>query len=277
MFRCRLVLALPVLLVLSAVGSAGCRKSEQRIVMATTTSVRDCGLLDELLPAFERETGIKVAPVAVGSGEALRLGRDGNADLLFTHDPDGEQQMLEEGILVRREELMRGRFIVVGPAADPAGIRGLEEPAEVFARLAQGSAPFVSRGDDSGTHRKERKLWQAAGLEPSGDWYLEVGAGMVHTLRVASERQGYCLVDTATFLQAKPTIELEALVDSGQPAWTNLYAVSLLSPTRYPKLRHEPAARFVEFVTTGPGRELLVRFGAAKFGRPVFDVLPVAP
>jgi tungstate transport system substrate-binding protein len=260
------------------VGSAaGCRKAAPRLVMATTTSVRDCGLLDELLPAFERETGIMVAPVAVGSGEALRLGRDGNADLLFTHDPDGEQAMLEEGILARRVELMRGRFVVVGSPADPAGIRGLEDPAEVFGRLARGAAPFVSRGDDSGTHRKERKLWQAAGLEPAGEWYLEVGAGIVHTLRVASERQGYCLTDTATFLQARPTLELELLVDSGQAAWTNLYAVSLLSPQRYPGLRHELAAKFVEFVTTGPGREILAQFGTSKFGRPVFDVLPGTP
>ena len=274
MFRRSSVLAL---LVVPVLVFPACRRSEARIVMATTTSVRDCGLLDELLPAFERETGIKVAPVAVGSGEALRLGRDGNADLLFTHDPDGEQALLEEGVLARREELMRGRFVVVGPAADPAGLRGLEEPAEVFARLAQGRAPFVSRGDDSGTHRKEQQLWQAAGLEPSGDWYLAVGAGMVHALRVAGERRGYCLTDTATFLQAQPTLELELLVDSGQSAWTNLYSVSLLSPTRYPKLRHEPAARFVEFVTVGRGREILRRFGAAKFGRPVFDVLPAAP
>ncbi|MBN1772765.1 MAG: substrate-binding domain-containing protein [Deltaproteobacteria bacterium] len=274
MVRSPVVLAL---LVLPALGSGACRRSEPRIVMATTTSVRDCGLLDELLPAFERETGIKVAPVAVGSGEALRLGRDGNADLLFTHDPDGEKAMLEEGLLVRREELMRGRFVVVGPPSDPAGIRGLEDPAEVFARLAQGKAPFVSRGDDSGTHRKEHKLWKAAGLEPSGAWYLEVGAGMVHTLRVAGERQGYCLADTATFLQARPTVALELLVDSGRTEWTNLYAVSLLSPERYPELRHEWAAKFVEFVTHGPGREILVQFGAAKFGRPVFDVLPPPP
>jgi len=268
-----------VLLVLAsmALASSACRRSEQRIVMATTTSVRDCGLLDELLPAFEKQTGIKVAPVAVGSGEALRLGRDGNADLLFTHDPDGERAMLEEGILVRREELMRGRFVVVGPPADPAGIRGLEDPAEVFQRIAQSGAPFVSRGDDSGTHRKEQKLWKAAGFEPSGPWYLEVGAGMVHTLRVAGERQGYCLADTATFLQARPTVQLELLVDSGRPEWTNLYAVSLLSPKLFPELRHELAAKFVEFVTHGPGHEILVRFGEAKFGRPVFDVLPPAP
>jgi tungstate transport system substrate-binding protein len=253
----------------------GCRKDgPKRIVLATTTSVRDCGLLDVLLPAFEKETGIPVAPIAVGSGEALRMGRDGNADVLLVHDPTGEEQLAKDGLLASDEEIMRSRFVIVGPAADPAGVRGLATGAEVFARLAAAQATFVSRGDDSGTHRLEKKMWKAAGLEPPGPsaWYLSVGAGMMHALRVAGEKQGYCLTDTATWLKAKKDLDLVVLVDSEAPEWANIYSVLLLAPAGFPGLNHEGARRFSDFVVHGAGRAILRDFGIAEYGAPVFQV-----
>ena len=203
-------IVLGVVVATFAGSAAGCRKNEpRRIVLATTTSVRDCGLLDVLVPAFEKETGIPVAPIAVGSGEALRMGRDGNADVMLVHDPAGEMKMAEDGLLAGDTEIMRSRFVVVGPAADPAGLRSLHTGQEVFAKLAAARATFVSRGDDSGTHRLERRMWKAAGFDPPQDaaWYVSVGAGMMHALRVASEKQGYCLTDTATWLKARKDLE----------------------------------------------------------------------
>jgi tungstate transport system substrate-binding protein len=253
----------------------GCRKEgPKRIVLATTTSVRDCGLLDVLLPAFEKETGIPVAPIAVGSGEALRMGRDGNADVLLVHDPAGEEQLAKDGLVAADTEIMRSRFVIVGPATDPAGVRGLETGAEVFQKLAAAQATFVSRGDDSGTHRLEKKMWKAAGREPPGPsaWYLSVGAGMMHALRVAGEKQGYCLTDTATWLKAKKALDLVVLVDSGAPEWANIYSVVLLSPEKFPGLNHEGARRFSDFLVNGTGHAILRDFGVAEYGAPVFQV-----
>ncbi|NMC69078.1 MAG: solute-binding protein [Myxococcales bacterium] len=258
--------------------AAGCGRrpgDPGRIVLATTTSVRDCGLLDVLIPAFERETGIRVAPIAVGSGEALRMGRDGNADLLLVHDPEGEAALQADGFVARDEEILRSRFVLVGPAADPAGVAGRDDAAAVFRALGTGAAPFVSRGDDSGTHRRERRLWAAAGVQPEGrPWYVSVGAGMMHALRVANERQAYCLTDLATWLAGKPGLDLALLVDSDGADWANLYSVLLLSPERFGSRNHEGARRFLDFVTRGAGREILRRFGEAEFGHRVFTVPP---
>jgi len=275
----RIVRALGIGIAAAALLAApGCRKEggPQRLVLATTTSVRDCGLLDALAAEFTKETGITVAPIAVGSGEAMRMGRDGNADVLLVHDPAGERKLLDDGIACEDRELMRSRFLVVGPASDPAGIRGLSDAAEVFRRLAEGKAPFVSRGDDSGTHRLEKRLWEAAGAAPAGDWYVSTGSGMIQTLRVANEKQGYCLVDLATALKARGEAELETLVDSDDVAWANLYSVLLLCPAKFPSLHHDAARRFADFLSTGAGRGLIESFGRAEHGRPVFELPPAA-
>jgi tungstate transport system substrate-binding protein len=263
-----------VLLAVAGALVPACRKgAPQRIVLATTTSVRDCGLLDELIPAFEKETGIPVAPIAVGSGEALRMGRDGNADVLLVHDPAGEEQLAQDGFVANDTEIMRSRFVVVGPAADPAGIRGMTGAAEVFAKLGAARATFVSRGDDSGTHRLERKLWKAANVGPDGTpWYVSVGSGMMQTLRVANEKQGYTLADTATWLKAKSTLDLVVLVDSAAPEWANIYSVLLLSPEKFPAINHDGARRFRDFLVSGAGRRIIEDFGKRQYGSPVFQV-----
>ena len=267
---------MPVWVLLVALGALvpGCRKDgPKRIVLATTTSVRDCGLLDELIPVFEKETGIPVAPIAVGSGEALRMGRDGNADILLVHDPAGEEQLARDGFVADDTEIMRSRFVVVGPAADPAGIRGVASAADVFAKLGAAQATFVSRGDDSGTHRLEKKFWQAASVVPDGaSWYVSVGSGMMQTLRVANEKQGYTLTDTATWLKAKRTLDLVVLVDSEAPQWANIYSVLLLSSERLPALNHDGAHRFRDFLVSGAGRRILEDFGKRQYGAAVFQV-----
>lgn len=255
-----------------ALAAAGCDRDRRRIVLATTTSVRDCGLLDALIGAFERETGVRVAPVAAGSGEAMRMGRDGNADVLLVHDPDGEAEMIAQGVATERIEVMLGRFVVVGPPSDPAGVRGVEDAPAVFARLASGAAPFVSRGDGSGTHRAERRMWREAGVEPGGAWYVSTGTGMVETLRVASERRAYCLADEATFLRARSRLDIEMLAGSRGVGWANPYSVLLLSPGRHPGLRHEEARLFARFLSSGPGRAIVESFGRTEFGRALFEV-----
>jgi len=273
----RLVVWIAGALVAVAIGCGRRPGDPARLVLATTTSVRDCGLLDALVAAFERETGIRVAPIAVGSGEALRMGRDGNADLLLVHDPAGEAALQAEGLVAEDVEVFRSRFVIVGPAADPAGVAGAGGAAAVFRALGAGRAPFVSRGDDSGTHRLERRLWAAAGVSPEGrPWYVSVGAGMMHTLRVANERQAYCLSDLATWLAGKSSLDLALLVDSDDPDWANVYSVLLLSPGRFGSLNHEGARRFRDFLVRGAGREIVRRFGEAEFGRSVF-ALPAVP
>jgi tungstate transport system substrate-binding protein len=266
-------------LLASAFGGA-CRRGPgdgRRLVLATTTSVRDCGLLDVLIPAFEKEAGLRVAPIAVGSGEAMRMGRDGNADVLLVHDPQGEAKLVAEGVVAEDVEIMRSRFVVVGPASDPAGIRGLRDGAGVFRAVGRAGAGFVSRGDDSGTHRLEKRLWTAARFSPEGaEWYVSVGAGMVHALRVANEKQAYCLTDVATWLRAARTLDLVVLVDSDAPEWANVYSVLLLSPDRYPKVDHDGARRFRDFLAGGAGRGLIREFGRREFGAAVFEV-PYAP
>lgn len=205
------------------------------------------------------------------------MGRDGNADALLVHDPAGEAALQADGLVARDEEIMRSRFVVVGPAADPAGVAGLHDAVAVFRALGAGQAPFVSRGDDSGTHRLEKHLWRSAGLNPEGKpWYVSVGAGMMHALRVANERQAYCLADLATWLAARADLDLELLVDSDAPDWANVYSVLLLSPEKFGELNHEGARRFLDFLVRGPGRETIRRFGGAEFGRAVFT-LPRGP
>jgi len=263
-----------VALLLLAQGAGACRRgaAPRRLVLATTTSVRDCGLLDLLTAAFEKETGIPVAPIAVGSGVALRMGRDGNADVLLVHDPAGEDKLTAEGIAAEDTPFMRSRFLIVGPAFDPDGLKSLTSAADAFRALAAGKAPFVSRGDDSGTHRLEKRFWKAVEVSPEGnDWYLSVGAGMMHALRVASEKQAYCLTDIATWLKARPELDLAVVVDPGTDEWANVYSILLLSPVKFPELNHQAARRFRDFVVAGAGRTIIDDFGKAEFGAAVFE------
>jgi tungstate transport system substrate-binding protein len=237
--------------------------------LATTTSTQDSGLLDELLPMFEQQSGIKVKVVAVGSGQAMELGRRGDADVLLVHSPAAERRFMEQGFGAKRLAVMYNDFVVVGPAEDSAQIKATPVAAEAFKDVAAGKTPFVSRGDDSGTHTKEREIWKAAGLQPEGDWYISAGAGMAQALRVANERQAYILTDRATYLTLKNELDLVVLVE-GDERLLNRYSVITINPARHPHVQVDEAARFAEFMVSAKGQTTIGAFGVERFGQRLF-------
>ena len=256
---------------LRGVNEAGGKgQRESRLILATTTSTADSGLLDFLLPDFTRQYGARVDVLAVGTGEALKLGQDGNADVLLVHAAELEEAFMAAGHGVRREPVMANDFVIVGPAADPAHIRGLKHAATAFARIAAARAPFVSRGDGSGTYVKERAIWRAAGLEPDGDWYLSAGQGMGAVLTMADELQAYTLSDRATFLARRARgISLAILVE-GDPSLLNHYSVIAVNPAKSPLIQAELANAFIDWLTSQPVQEQIGRFGVAEYGMPLF-------
>lgn len=241
--------------------------------LATTTSTRDSGLLDELLPRIREDTGIQVDVLAVGSGQALRTGADGDADLLLTHAPTGERELVESGAAVARVPLMYNDFLLVGPASDPAGIQGLTDVAEALRRISRTRTPFLSRGDDSGTHRKERALWEAAQLTPEGGWYRETGQGMGATLAMAFETDAVTLVDRATWSNHRTGSTLPPLVQ-GDERLRNPYALLVIDPTRHPHVQHEAAQKVVDWLTGPTGRAAISGF--APRGEQLFHLLDTA-
>lgn len=250
----------------AAAPSAG----DQRILLATTTSTQDSGLLDVLLPAFTEESGIGVDVVAVGTGQALKLGEDGNADVLLVHARPQEDAFMEAGHGVRREDVMYNDFVIVGPADDPAGIQGSADVAEAMTKLAEGAAPFVSRGDESGTHSKEKSVWAAAGVEPAGDWYISAGQGMGAVLTMANEQQAYTLSDRATYLAR--TLEGTDLVIlfEGDPVLFNPYGVIAVNPDKNPAIQGDLANQFIDWIVSLPAQEMIAQFGVEEFGQPLF-------
>ncbi|HXV86514.1 MAG TPA: substrate-binding domain-containing protein [Gemmatimonadales bacterium] len=251
-----------------AVGSAQSTQGRD-LILATTTSVRDAGLLDTILPEFERTQGRRVRVLAVGSGQAMELGRRGEADLLILHDPAGEEAFVREGLGLDRRLLMHNEFIVVGPATDPARIRGLADPAAAFRAIAARQATFVSRGDGSGTHVKERGIWSAAGTGPKGTWYLEAGQGMGQTLQIANELRGYTLADIGTFLAHKSPLDLVVLVE-GAPALRNPYHVMLVNPARFPWIDAAGAVILHHYLLEPGTQRRIGAFGRARYGRSLF-------
>jgi tungstate transport system substrate-binding protein len=258
-----------VLAGLAAVGGAGRLSAQRDLVLATTTSVRDAGLLDFLLPPFEREAGRRVKVVAVGSGQAMELGRRGEADILILHDPRGEELFVREGYGIEREQLMYNEFVVAGPRSDPAGVRWLRDAASALAGIASAGARFVSRGDRSGTHKKELELWRRAGIEPQGTWYLESGQGMAATLQIANELQAYVLADIGTFLAHRYPLDLEILL-SGDTALFNPYHVVLANPEKFPWVDLQGARALKEYLLSDRGQRAIEAFGRDRFGRSLF-------
>ncbi|HOW45712.1 MAG TPA: substrate-binding domain-containing protein [Candidatus Aminicenantes bacterium] len=239
------------------------------LTVASTTSTLDSGLFDALIPPFEKLHGCTVKVIAVGTGQAMRLGRDGNADVLLVHDREAEEKFVAEGFGLERLDVMHNDFVLVGPAGDPALARGLAA-VEAFRRIAAAGAPFVSRGDDSGTHKKERRLWRAAGVEPGGAGYLESGTGMEATLRIAVEKGAYCLVDRATWLAHAREAGGLAVLAEGDPSLFNPYSVIVVSPAKFPWLNTALARRFAEFVRSPAGQAIIRDFGRERYGAPLF-------
>jgi len=258
---------LPALLALAAVGCSG--RPAPTLTLATTTSTQDSGLLDVLVPRFRERTGIEVKVVAVGTGQALELGRRGDADVLLVHDPAAERRFVEEGFGVDRRPVMYNDFVLVGPPADPAGVKGLASITEAFTRIAQKEVPFVSRGDESGTHVKEKAVWKKANVEPKGGWYVRAGAGMGQVLRMASEKRAYTLSDRGTFLALRGGLELAVLAE-GDPLLVNQYSVIRVNPEKHPHVRQEAAQRFADFLLGPEAQRLIAEFGKDRYGEPLF-------
>jgi tungstate transport system substrate-binding protein len=256
----------------AALLAAGCSSGQPKtLTLATTTSTQDSGLLDVLVPRFRERSGIEVKVVAVGTGQALELGRRGDADVLLVHDPAAEQRFMDDGFGADRREVMHNDFVLVGPADDPAGVKGQASVAEAFARIARRGSPFVSRGDESGTHQKEKAVWHEAGVEPHGDWYLRAGAGMGQVLRLASEKRAYTLSDRGTFLALRQGLDLAVLAE-GDPLLVNPYHVIVVNPAKHPHVHQREAQRFADFLLSPEGRGLIADFGKDRYGQPLFFV-----
>jgi len=240
------------------------------IILATTTSTQDSGLLDVLIPIFEKESGYMVKTIAVGSGQAMAMGKKGEADVLLVHSPAAEEKFMAEGFGASRRLVMHNDFVIVGPASDPAGLKVSKTAAEAFRKLAQHNGLFLSRGDNSGTHAKEKGLWKAAGISPDGQkWYQQTGLGMGQTLNVAAEKKGYTLADRGTYLALRKNLNLEILVE-GDAKLLNVYHVIEINPAKWPKINAAGGKAFADFMVSKQVQELIRTFGVDKFGSPLF-------
>ena len=281
----RTLLLLAIVISAAAAAIAGCStqqstdaKSNQTIILATTTSTKDTGLLDELLPAFTKKTGITVKPVAVGTGEALKMGERGDADVLLVHARASEDEFMAKGFGKVRKDVMHNDFVLIGPAADPAGAKGAADAAAAFEKIRlyamlssqwPSNNPFVSRGDDSGTHKKELKIWEQAGIKPEGNWYTSTGQGMAQTIIIANEKQGYTLADRGTYLVQKDNLDLVVLTEKSKDL-LNPYGVIAVNPDKFPKVNYDGAMEFIDFLISDEGRKLIGEFGKDKFGQALF-------
>lgn len=241
----------------------------REVILATTTSTQDTGLLDVLVPLFEKKTGFVVKTIAVGTGQALAMGEKGEADVLLVHAPDSELPLVEKGICLERRLVMHNDFIVVGPAADPAHIRGVKKATDAFARIAQAGAPFISRGDNSGTHKAEQKIWKTAGINPSGNWYQQSGSGMGQTLNIASYKSAYTLTDRGTFLALRKNLDLAILVE-GDRQLLNIYHVMHVNPAKFPAVNGAGGKAFADFMVSKETQSLIGQFGVKEYGQPLF-------
>lgn len=248
---------------------ADAAEAQLRLKLATTTSTYDSGLLDILLPPFEekRADGIRVDVIAVGTGKALKLAENGDVDAVLVHAPELEEDFVAAGFGVDRRDVMYNDFVVVGPADDQAGIAGTERVADAFATIARREASFFSRGDLSGTHLKERAIWDLSGIEPSGDWYVEVGQGMAATLRMADEKRGYVLIDRGTYLALRETVNLRVLVEYDPPLH-NPYSIIAVNPERWPHVKYGQARALIEYVTSPEAQAIIG--GYRKYGQRLF-------
>lgn len=240
------------------------------VIMATTTSTQDSGLLDVLIPDFQKKTGYRIKPIAVGTGQALKMGEKGEADVMLTHAPKSEQPLVDSKVATNYQLVMHNDFIIVGPENDPAGVKQVKTSTEAFKKIAEKAAVFVSRGDDSGTHKKELSIWEKAGITPKGQkWYQETGSGMGQTLNVANEKMGYTLTDRATYLAQKKNFKMD-IVAQGDKDLLNIYHVMQVNPDKFPKVNAAGAKAFVEYMVSPETQKLIGEFGKDKYGEALF-------
>lgn len=240
------------------------------VILATTTSTQDSGLLDVLKPEFEKKTGYNLKIIAVGTGAALSMGEKGEADVLLTHAEKSEKPLVDSGVGINYALVMHNDFIIVGPENDPAGVKDAVTTPEAMQKIAAKGSIFVSRGDDSGTHKKELDLWKEAGIEQKGQkWYQEAGSGMGATLNIASEKEGYTLTDRATYLAQNEKLKL-AIVSEGDKSLLNIYHVMNVNPEKFDKVNAEGGKAFVDFMIAPETQEIISKFGVAEYGEPLF-------
>ncbi len=248
-------------------------ESAKNIILATTTSTQDSGLLDVLIPLFERKSSINVKTLAVGTGQALALAAKGEADVTLAHAPTLEKKYIAEGKLLHRRLVMYNDFIVVGPAEDPARIKSTKSSLEALKLISRSQARFISRGDNSGTHNLEKSLWKRAGIEPKGAWHIESGQGMGATLGIANDRNGYTLTDRATYLALRKRLALTVLLEGDKPL-LNIYSVMEVNPANGPRVNASEGKAFAEFILSPQTQGVIKSFGVEKYGQPLF--VPVA-
>ena len=264
-----LVMFLGILCLLTG-GSSVTLAQDKTLILATTTSTQDSGLLDTLIPIFEKKTGYFVKTIAVGSGQAMTMGQKGEADVLLVHSPAAEKKFMEDGFGVSRRLVMHNDFVIVGPADDPAKIKGVKSAAEAFKKIAAAQALFISRGDNSGTHAKEKDVWKVAGVKYEGEkWYQQTGLGMGQTLNVAAEKKGYTLTDRGTYLALAKTLKLGILVE-GDAVLLNVYHVMEVNPQKWPKVNIAAAKAFADFMVSKETQDIIKTFGVDKYGSPLF-------
>jgi tungstate transport system substrate-binding protein len=272
-----LVLLLALFVVISGCSNQPTdKKKEDKVVqnkdliLATTTSTQDSGLLDILQPLFEEESGYKVKTIAVGTGQALEMGKKGEADVLLVHAPAAEMELMDSGDAINRKRVMYNDFIIIGPSSDPAGIKGLDVK-QAFEKIAAANATFISRGDDSGTHKKELAIWKSINVDPkAADNYLETGQGMGPTLNVTVEKLGYTLTDRATFLAQEKNLKDLTLLVEGDEDLLNIYHVMQVNPEKHDKVNSEGAKAFVEFLIDEETQQVIEDFGKEEFGQSLF-------
>lgn len=231
----------------------------ERLKMATTTSTDNSGLLAVLNPPFEKKFGVKLDVISVGTGKAIRLGKNGDVDLIFVHAPGAEKKFVAEGSGIEREPVMHNDFVIVGPETDPAGLKHANGIVDAMSRLMQARHVFISRGDDSGTHKKEKILWEMSGIEPAGDWYLAVGQGMGAVLRIADDKEAYALTDRGTYLAYKDKMELTVLFENDSGLF-NPYHVIMVNPEKHPHTKIDLARKYSGFIRSKEGQGLIKNF-----------------
>jgi len=267
---CKWIAVLGAVAILCFGGFCPVQAQEKALILATTTSTQDSGLLDVLIPMFEKKTGYFVKTIAVGSGQAMAMGKKGEADVLLVHSPAAEKKFVAEGYGINRRIIMHNDFVIVGPPADPAKIKGMKKAAAAFQKIASAQALFLSRSDKSGTHSKEMAIWKLAALKPEGQkWYQQTGLGMGRTLSVASEKNGYTLTDRGTYLALKKNLHLDVLVE-GDGILLNVYHVVEVNPAKWPKVNAAGAKAFSDFMVSGETQAVIKTFGIEKFGSPLF-------
>jgi len=259
-----------VVALLFITGMISTQAQPKTIILATTTSTQDSGLLDVLLPIFEKGTGYFVKTIAVGSGQAMAMGQKGEADVLLVHSPEAEKKFMAEGYGINRRLVMHNDFIIVGPPGDPAKIKAMKSSVESFKKIASAKALFLSRGDNSGTDAKEKSVWKTAKINPEGErWYQQTGLGMGQTLNVAAEKKGYTLADRGTYLAMKKNLGLDILVE-GDAILLNIYHVIEVNPAKWPKVNNAGAKAFADFMVSKETQDLIKTFGVDRFGSPLF-------